>query len=179
MDLPHDARRDLHAERVATSRRACHRVDDACGLHLELDGAVQVEVPVGAVLVVANRGDGGDHQLARTAYLRVVSAVVPVLPQHARILLMDADDVLAQRHLSVNVRQVCIQVPYLSDAVASQLQRVGELAEAVLSDVEDILAGVGRVIAATIGRKAEVQPHQGTTAGGSRRAMWKGFHELA
>ena len=38
-------------------------------LDLELDGAVEVEVPEEAVLVVADGGDGGDHQAPGPAHL--------------------------------------------------------------------------------------------------------------
>ena len=46
-----------------------HGGQDAGQLHLELDGAVEVEVPVEAVLVVAHGGDRAHHQPPRPADL--------------------------------------------------------------------------------------------------------------
>src|SRR6202011_2560974 len=62
-------------------------------LDLALDRAVQVEVPVEAVVVVADRGEVGDTEPALAAGLGRAVEDVGVLPQDAEVLLVDADRV--------------------------------------------------------------------------------------
>ncbi|MNW18205.1 hypothetical protein D3C71_2176770 [compost metagenome] len=54
------ARSDLRRVGVVLVRECC-REHDARSLRLKLDGAVQIEVPVEAVIVVAHGGEEGDH----------------------------------------------------------------------------------------------------------------------
>ena len=70
-----------------------HRRHDPGELHLELHGAVEVEVPVEPVLVVADGGDGADHQAPRPAHLGAARDHVDVLPEDAVVLLVHADGV--------------------------------------------------------------------------------------
>mmetsp|Transcript_5777 Transcript_5777/g.18528 ORF Transcript_5777/g.18528 Transcript_5777/m.18528 type:complete len:332 (-) Transcript_5777:1182-2177(-) len=68
-------------------------VDDARGLHLELDDAVHHEVPVARVLVVAHGVHCRDHQPAGAADLGRATEI-RVLPEQAGVLLVDANRVL-------------------------------------------------------------------------------------
>ena len=70
-----------------------HRRDDAGELHLELDVAVEVEVPVEAVLVVADGRDEADHEAARAADLVGAAVQVVVLPEDPVVLFVHADRV--------------------------------------------------------------------------------------
>src|SRR5215831_20377005 len=56
-------------------------------LYLVLDGAVLVEVPEVAVLVVADGGNRGKHQTSRAPDLRLLGPEVGVLPEDSVILL--------------------------------------------------------------------------------------------
>ena len=76
---------------VAVGHR--HGRHDPGELHLELHGAVEVEVPVEPVLVVADGGDGAHHQPARPAHLGAARDHVDVLPEDAVVLLVHADGV--------------------------------------------------------------------------------------
>ena len=73
-----------------------HGRQDAGQLHLELDRAVEVEVPEEAVLVVADGGDGAHHQPPRAAHLGAARARVDVLPEDPVVLLVHADGVRAR-----------------------------------------------------------------------------------
>mgnify|MGYP006170517057 CR=1 FL=1 len=81
---------ELGGIRVAVTRVG-RGEDDAGGLGLELDGAVEVEVPVEAVVVVADGGEEGNHQAAVPAGVVDAGPEVAVLGQDAPVLLMHAD----------------------------------------------------------------------------------------
>ena len=74
-------------------RRGARGEHDPGRLDLELDGAVEVEVPVEAVVVVADRGEEGDHQPALPAHLAGPGEQVGVLPEDPVVLLVHADRV--------------------------------------------------------------------------------------
>ena len=118
--------------------------DDAGQLDLELDGAVLVEVPVEAVLVVADGGDERDDEPARAPHLRASPAPVDVLPQDARVLLVHADGVRERHGAAAAVVDHRVEIADLAQAVAADLERIGERADAVLADVEGIAVEVGR-----------------------------------
>src|SRR5206468_2040063 len=106
---------------------------------LELDRAVQVEVPVEAVVVVAHRGEVGDHEPALAAGLGQGARAVEdvgVLPQDAGVFFVDADGVRYGPGLAGVVGDGGVQVGDLAQAVAAQLERVGPLADQVLTGVE-------------------------------------------
>ena len=58
---------------------------------------------------------------------------------------MDADAVLDHHRLAVRAGHPAVEILDRAKAVAAELQRVGELAEPVFADVEDVLAGVRRM----------------------------------
>src|ERR1700722_13993562 len=118
--------------------------DDAGELDLVLDGAVLVDVPVVAVLVVADVDDTADHHPAHAADFGVAGAEVGMLPGDAMVLFVQADGVLHRERVAVVVVDDAVQVDDLAQAVAPELQRVGEQADAVLPLVEDQLAVVGQ-----------------------------------
>ena len=122
------------------------RLHDARRLDLLLPRAVLVEVPVEAVVVVAHGGDGGDDQPARAAHpgLDALLVGVGVLPKHAEVLFVDADGVLDGARAAVLVGDVAVHVDDFAEAVAAQLERVGQPAQtADLAAVEGVLEGLG------------------------------------
>src|SRR5581483_389021 len=70
-----------------------HGGHDPAELHLQLHRSVEVEVPVEAVLVVPDRGNGAHHQAARAADLGTTRDHVHVLPEDSVVLLVHADGV--------------------------------------------------------------------------------------
>ena len=127
--------RDLGGVRVAVTRVGRGEQDPG-RLDLELDRAVQVEVPVEAVVVVAHRGEVGDHEPALAAGLGRAVEDVGVLPQDAEVFLVDADGVGDGAGLAGVVGDGGVQVGDLAQAVAAELERVGPLADQVLAGVE-------------------------------------------
>ncbi len=117
-------------------------VEDAGQLHLELDRAVEVEVPEDAVLVVADGVHRRDDEAATATHLGQAREVVGVLPEDAVVLLVDADRVAGRARVAVGQREVRVQVADLAQAVAAEREGVGERAEAVLADVHDVLEAV-------------------------------------
>ena len=102
--------------------------------HVALDRAVLVEAPVHEVLVVRDGHVDRDHQPARAPDLGALD-VIDVLPEHAVVLLVDADGVGDHVRLTRRVVQDRVQVSDLAEAVAAQLQRLRHEAEAPLADV--------------------------------------------
>ena len=85
--------------------------------------------------------------------------LVDVLPQHAVVLLVDADRVRDRVRLAVRVVQHGVEVADLAEAVAAQLQRGGHEAQAPLADVERGAAVVvGRRVAVGHDHLGEGQP---------------------
>src|SRR5689334_7104131 len=119
--------------------------DHAGQLDLVFDGAVLVEVPEVAVLVVSDGGDHRDHQPPRAPDLGLAGPPVHVLPAHAVVFLVQADHVLDHLGVAVVVVQPGVEVVDLAQAVAAQFQAVGQDPDAVLPHVEDVLAVVRRV----------------------------------
>src|SRR3954451_22506919 len=64
------------------------RREDAGQLHFTLDRAVLVEVPEDAVVVVADRREGRDHQSPGTSHLCHAGTHVQVPPEDAVVLLV-------------------------------------------------------------------------------------------
>ena len=121
-----------------------HRLDDAGELDLELDGAVEVEVPVEGVLVVAHRVDRADHQPALPAHLGAERVQVLVLPEDREVLLVHADGVLDHLRPALLVGQDGVEVVDLAQAVTAQRQRVDHATEAPLAGVEGVLPPLRR-----------------------------------
>ena len=121
-----------------------HRGHDPGELHLQLHGAVEVEVPVEPVLVVADGGDGADHQAARPAHLGAARDHVDMLPEDGVVLLVHADGVRLRVRLAAFVREDVVEVVDLAQAVAPECQRVGHAPEAPFAGVEGALPRVHR-----------------------------------
>ncbi len=138
--------RDLRGVRVVTARVGGGE-HDAGGLGLELDRAVEVEVPVEAVVVVAHRGEEGDDEPALAPDLPRAGPQVGVLPEDAVVLLVDADGVGQGAGVPELVGDDGVDVGDLAEAVAPQLEGVGVAADQVLAGVEVVLPGAhgGRV----------------------------------
>ena len=138
---------DHAAPGIRLAGRDRRRLDDAGQLGLELDGAVLIEVPVEAVIVVADGREERDDEAARAAHLEGVVAELVVLPEDAVVLLMHADGVLHHHGLAEIVGGRHVEIVDVAEAVAAELERVGELAEPVFAGVECALPEVvgGRV----------------------------------
>src|SRR4051794_6336455 len=135
-----EARRELRGVRVAGTGVGGGE-NDAGGLDLEADRAVEVEVPVEAVVVVADGGEEADHHAALTAGLRRAGPEVGVLPQDAGVLLVQADRVAQDLRVALLVGEDGVQVGDVAEAVAAQLESVGVPADEVLAGVEVVLPG--------------------------------------
>src|SRR6201990_312598 len=103
----------------------------ACGW-----AAAGEDVQVEAVVVVAHRGEIGDHEAALAAGLGRAIEDVGVLPQDAEVFLVDADGVGNGARLAGVVGDGGVQVGDLAQAVAAELERVGPRADQVLAGVE-------------------------------------------
>ena len=103
-----------------------------------------MEVPEEAVLVVANRGNGRDHKAPRAGAVDSPGVVVGVFPEQVVVLLVDADGVRNRQRLAGPGIRDTVEVGDLAEAVAPEPERVGQGAEAVLADVEDVLEVGGR-----------------------------------
>ena len=134
---------DALCDELAVLRRLTRgrggRRDDPGRLHLGLDRAVLVEVPEEPVVIVADRRDRRDHEPPRAAHLGLAGAKVPVLPQHPVVFLVQADRVPDHDRLADAVAHRGVEVADLTEAVAAELERVGERADEVLADVERCL----------------------------------------
>ena len=104
-----------------------------------------MEVPEVAVVVVAERRPVGHDQAAVAADLVALGEAVAVPPQHAVVLLVDADGVAHHRHRAVAEDHRRVEVADLAQAVAAQLERVGGPAHAHLALVEDVAPEVLRL----------------------------------
>src|SRR5262249_45091424 len=138
-----ETRRDEDAVLGLVAGRDRPGRDDARQLDLKLDGAVLVEVPEEAVLIVADSGDRRDDEAARPPHLDLPGAEVRVLPEDAEVLLVNADGVLEDDGLALGVGDDGVEVADLAEAVAAELEAIGEHANAVLALVEGVLPPVG------------------------------------
>ena len=119
-----------------------HGRHDPGQLDLELQGAVEIEVPVEPVLVVADGGDGADDQAPGPAHLGASRRHVDVLPEDGVVLLVHADGVGPGVRLAPLVGKDVVEVVDLAEAVTPLGQRVGHAAETPLPSVEGTLPRV-------------------------------------
>ena len=106
--------------------------NDTGQFDLHLNRPVQVQIPVEAVLVVADGEKGTHHQPPRATNLGVEvrgGVDIHMLPQHPVVLLVDAHRVLDRDGLPIMGHGVDIQVANLPQTVAAQLERVGQIAD--------------------------------------------------
>ena len=108
----------------------------------ELNRAVLIEIPVEAVVIIADGGKERHDQAARPAHLKCVVAELIVLPEDAVILLVHANAVLHEHWLSEIVGSRHIEVVDVSETVAAELEGIGELAKAVFARIEGTLPEV-------------------------------------
>jgi hypothetical protein len=142
MVVGHDARCNLSAKArdvLALLHRV--KVQDAGQLDLAFEGAVLLEGVLRDVLVVGDGRSELEDKLARADSMSASArSEVAVLPQDAGVLLVDADGVFDDDRLAVVARIDAIDVVNGAQAVAAELQRVGQHAHAVLSDIKGKLA---------------------------------------
>ena len=117
-------------------------VEDAGELDLELDGAILVEDPVDAVLVVGRREDVRDQQFAPSCHDDGVVSEISMFEQYARVFFVDADGVLDGLRRARSVDEVGIHVVDSALAVTSQGKTVGHVAATVFPQVEGVFAVV-------------------------------------
>lgn len=118
-------------------------VEDTGKLDFKLNGAVLVEDPVYAVLVVGSSENVRDDQLPGARYCAALVAEVSVLKKNARILFMDTDRILDGCSFSSTVDEVGVHVVDSSFAVASQAERIGHVSAAVFAEIEGMFPLVG------------------------------------
>lgn len=92
-----------------------------------------MEDPVHAVFVVGGGEDVGNNELAATGDDDGVVAEVGVLEEDAGIFLMDADGVFDDLSGACTVHELCVHIVDAALAVASEAERVGHVATAVLA----------------------------------------------
>ena len=109
---------------------------DARQLGLELDGAVLVEVPVEAVVVVPDSGEEADDEAPRTARLADAGPEFIVLPEDAVVFLVHADGVAHDEGLAEIVRCRHVEIVDVPEAIAAEFELVRELAKAELARIE-------------------------------------------
>src|SRR5262249_61816661 len=139
-----EARRDQDAVLGLAAGRDRSGRDDARHLDLQLDGAVLVEVPEEAVLVVPDGGDGGDDEAARAPHLDVAGAKGRVLPEKPEVLFVQTNSVLQRDRLAVRVGHDGIEGADLAETIAAEVEAIGEPAHAVLALVEGVLSPARR-----------------------------------
>ena len=115
---------------------------DAGQFHFQFDGAVQIEVPEEAVFVVPDGGDQGDDQPAGSSGLDIHDHVVGMFPKQAGVLLMHADGIFDYGGRTGGVGYHAVEIMDVTAAIAAELERIGQAANAVLADIEGILAEV-------------------------------------
>ena len=115
-------------------------IEDAGEFDLELDGAVLVEDPVDAVLVVGRREDVRDEKLSSSCHDDGVISEVGMLEQDPRVFFMDADGVLDGLRRASFVNEISVHVVDGALTVTSQSETVGHVAAAVFTQVEGMFA---------------------------------------
>ena len=126
------------------TRHDGHGRDDAGELHLELHVAVEVEVPVEPVLVVADGRDEADDEPARPPRHVGPAALVDVLPEDPVVLLVQTDRALDGVRLALLGGEHDVEVVDDAETVASLVQRVRTPTESPLAGVERVLPPVHR-----------------------------------
>src|SRR5262245_49337193 len=116
-------------------------------LHLDADGSVLVEVPEEAIDIIADGRGGRHYQPARAPHRHLLAGKIAEFPEDAEILLMNADGVGDEPRPAEPVMAPDIDIADVTEAVAAELQRIEELADAIFAGVEGIPAvvGAGRV----------------------------------
>ena len=147
VDMADDAGPNARSAPGLAALRQAGGVDDAGQLHIQFDGAVEVQVPVEPVFVVADGRDERDHQPPGAPGIGFLGAEIGVFPENAAIFLVQADGVLDHLRGAVDPVDHRIEVVDRAEAVTAELQAVGEHADAVLAAVECVLARMhaGRV----------------------------------
>ena len=110
----------------------------------KLDRPVLVEVPEEAVVVIADGRERRDDEAARAPHLARPVPPLDVAPEHADVLLVDADGVRDRHRVARGVRDDGVEVDDLAQAVAAARERRGRDADAVLAAVEGVLPVVAR-----------------------------------
>ena len=116
--------------------------DDAGELGLHLDGAVEIQIPVEAVFVVADSVEGTDHEPPGAAHLGGLAVAVVVLPEDAVVLLVDAYCALDGTGAAVRLHRHVVEVVDFAEAVAAEHEGVGAIADAGFAGVEHVLPAV-------------------------------------
>ena len=118
--------------------------DDAGQLDLELDRAVEVQVPEDAVVVVADGEDRADHQATAAAHVGGTRVAIGVLPQNAEVFFVDADRLVDVDGRAVVEAPGAVEIGDVAEAVTPQRERVHRAAERDLADIERILERLAR-----------------------------------
>lgn len=85
-------------------------MDTIPGSCLQFDGTILLKEPGEDVLIVADYDDGLDNQCPRTGNGSHTSPVVPVLPSHTGVLLVEADHIGCLDGLTLAVVEPAVEV---------------------------------------------------------------------
>src|SRR5699024_11186371 len=143
-------------------------VDDFSGLALELDRTVEVEVPVEAIVVVAESDEEGDDEATIPTYVDGSGELDGALEQDARILLADADGIRDRVRMPQIIGEHRVRVVDLTEAVAAELERVRVFAHRVLAGIEVVLPEAHR---ARIAVRHDHLRHRGPVDDGTPLAL--------
>jgi hypothetical protein len=121
-----------HQSAVFALTRQRRRQQNPGQLHLVLDGAVLIEVPVKAVFIIVDSGEKGEDETARSPHIHLVSSPVRMLPEHAEVLFMEADRIFRHRHLTATVGEHRVKVTDFPQAVTTVGEGIGQHPHPVL-----------------------------------------------
>src|SRR5581483_5857187 len=115
----------------------------ACHFYFKLNGAILVEIPEVAILVVANGGDERNDQTARTTHLCLIRAPIYMLPKDAIIFFVHTDDIGQFYQIAAAVSHEGSKIVNVAQAIASDFEGISQRPHAIFSYIEGVLAVVG------------------------------------
>src|SRR5580693_5893693 len=130
-------------ERSSAGRAVEHQargIDDPGQLDNEFDGAIEIQMPIEPVLIVAHRRDERDHEPACPPNITVLGTEIGVFPQHAGVFLVEAGRVRNCLRSAVDSVHHGIEIVHGAQAIATERQAVRQHANPVLAAIEGVLA---------------------------------------
>ncbi|MNC27320.1 hypothetical protein D3C75_754890 [compost metagenome] len=111
-------------------------LDDTGQLGFELNRTVLIEVPEKTIVVVGHGAEEADHQAPGATHFEYAGTKLIVLPQRAVIFLVHADGVLHDKRFALIIDRGHIEISNRAQAIAAELQLVGQTSKAVFTAVE-------------------------------------------
>lgn len=81
MNLSKNTRHDFSAVLAAFEGLTGHCVDDTSGFHFKFNSAIQLEIPITCILVIANGGNERNHKTTTASNFGVIGPEIPTLSQ--------------------------------------------------------------------------------------------------